>query len=66
MNREFIEGYKYIVDEKRQNIKQKLLGIALIIASVASVLIEGDATAAVLFVPMGLYLLLVKDALEED
>lgn len=41
-------------------LKQKLLGLALVALGILSVFIEYDATFAVLFVPIGLYLMLTK------
>lgn len=42
-------------------IKQKLYGIALIAIGILSVLPDKDATAALLIVPMGIYMVFTKE-----
>lgn len=44
-----------------EKLKQKVSGIVLAIAGILSIIPENDATAAVLFVPLGLYLLMTKE-----
>lgn len=44
-----------------EKLKQKLSGIVLVITGILSILPEMDATAAVLFVPLGLYLTFTKE-----
>jgi hypothetical protein len=41
-------------------LKQRLIGIALIVLGILSVIPERDATAAVMLVPLGLYDLFTK------
>ena len=42
-------------------IKQKLMGLALVaIGIIAPLLLDGDATASVLLLPIGLYLVLMN------
>lgn len=42
-------------------LKQKIIGAVLIIVSVVSaILLDGDITAAILMVPMGIYLIFSK------
>lgn len=47
-------------------IKQKLLGLALIVLSVVTILVSMDATIAVFLIPMGLYTLFTKECLEYE
>ena len=43
-------------------LKQKMMGIALIIISILiPILLDGDATASLLFLPLGLFLLFTKE-----
>ena len=43
-------------------LKQKMMGIALIIISVLiPILLDGDATASLLFLPLGIYVLFTKE-----
>lgn len=43
-------------------LKQKMMGIALIIISVLiPILLDGDATASLLFLPLGIYILFTKE-----
>lgn len=44
-----------------QKLKQKLSGIALVIVGILSILPENDATAALLFIPIGLYATFTKE-----
>ena len=46
---------------KKYFLIQKLLGVLLVLANVAYILVEKDATASVLLVPMGLYAIFTKD-----
>lgn len=54
-----------IKQRKREMLKyyimQKLMGITLILVSLIPISIEKDGTLALLFVPMGLYLIFTKD-----
>ena len=52
-------------EEKRKRffyfLKQKMMGIALIIISILiPILLDGDATASLLFLPLGIYVLFTK------
>ena len=43
-------------------LKQKMIGIALIIISILiPILLDGDATASLLFLPLGIYVLFTKE-----
>ena len=43
-------------------LKQKMMGIALIIISILiPILLDGDATASLLFLPLGIYVLFTKE-----
>ena len=43
-------------------LKQKMIGIALIIISILiPILLDGDATASLLFLPLGIYILFTKE-----
>ena len=42
-------------------IKQKLLGLLLFIIAVIVPFIDGDATASVLLIPLGLYAMFTKE-----
>ena len=42
-------------------IKQKLLGLLLLIIGVIVPFIEGDATASVIFIPSGLYVIFTRE-----
>lgn len=54
-------------DRQKYFLKQKLAGIVmLVLAAVSVILLEGDITAAVVFVPMGLMLLFSKKMIWED
>lgn len=44
-------------------LKQKLMGLALIVISLATLPIENDATAAVMLVPLGIWLIVSKERL---
>lgn len=44
----------------RKKIKQKLLGVVLAAVALASVSIENDATACIMLLPVGLYMILSK------
>ena len=44
-----------------RKLKQKLSGIALVIIGILSILPEKDATAALLLVPIGLYVTFTKE-----
>ena len=46
---------------KKYFLIQKLLGVLLVLANVAYIFVEKDATASVLLVPMGLYAIFTKD-----
>ena len=53
-------------EEKREIfiyfLKQKMMGIALIIISILiPILLDGDATASLLFLPLGIYMLFTKE-----
>lgn len=41
-------------------LKQKLMGLVMVVIGVLSVIPERDATAAVMLVPLGLYVLFTK------
>ena len=47
-------------------IKQKLLGIGLLVLSLVTILVAMDATIAVFLIPMGLYTLFTKECLEYE
>ena len=47
-------------------IKQKLLGIGLLVLSVVTILVSMDATIAVFLIPMGLYTLFTKECWEYE
>ena len=43
-------------------LKQKMIGIALIIISISiPIVCDGDATASLLFLPLGIYVLFTKE-----
>lgn len=42
-------------------LKQKIAGVLLSLASIASVFIDGDATACVFLLPLGLYATFTKE-----
>lgn len=44
-----------------EKLKQKLSGIVLVLLGIISVIPEHDATAAVLIVPLGLYLVFTRE-----
>lgn len=48
-----------------EKLKQKLSGIALIIAGILSVIPDHDATAAAIIVPLGLYLVFTREQVVE-
>lgn len=54
-----------IKKRKREMLKyyimQKLMGVVLILCSIIPILIENDGTVAVLFIPLGLYLIFTKE-----
>ena len=63
---EFEKEYRKQKAKKREVVlyylKQKLSGFALVVASVlCPMLMDGDATASVIFLPLGLFLLLTKE-----
>lgn len=45
---------------KKKMRNQKLIGLLLILVSIVPMAIEHDATAALLFAPLGLYLMVAK------
>ena len=47
-------------------IKQRLLGIGLLVLSVVTILVSMDATISVFLIPMGLYTLFTKECLEYE
>lgn len=51
---------------KRYFIKQKLIGILIIIVSVISVKLTGDGTAALLLLPIGIFTTLTKEMVITD
>ena len=46
---------------KKYFLMQKLLGVLLILANVAYIILEKDGTSSILLVPMGLYAIFTKD-----
>lgn len=51
----------------KQKLKQKLMGLALIIISIlAPIILDGDATISVLLFPLGLYMLITKERMVEE
>ena len=48
------------VNTKLQFIKQKICGAFLCIAGLVPIFLENDGTAALIFIPMGLYTILYK------
>lgn len=48
------------------NIKQKLLGIILIIAMIFTAIITGDGTASFMITPIGIWMLISKENLLSD
>lgn len=65
-----LQEAKRIINAERQakressiyKVKQKLLGVVAIAASIASpLLLDGDATVSVIMFPLGLYLLFTKE-----
>ena len=46
---------------KKYFLMQKLLGVLIILANVAYIILEKDGTASILLVPMGLYAIFTKD-----
>lgn len=53
--------------EKRYFIKQKLMGALLVIFMLLTVVLsDGDLTAAIIFVPIGLYALFTKKMVMVD
>ena len=65
--REKIYYAKQKIEAKRKAktiyfLKQKMMGIALIIISILiPILLDGDATASLLFLPLGIYVLFTKE-----
>ena len=52
---------------KKYFIKQKLIGLALIICGIlAPVVLDGDATVSVLFLPLGSYLIFTRNCVIID
>lgn len=47
-------------------IKQKLIGILLIVLSVISAIVTGDGTASLFLVPVGIYVTLTKEMIIAD
>lgn len=47
-------------------LKQKALGFAMVAVGVATCFIDYDATAAVIFVPLGLWVMFTKEAVIYD
>lgn len=47
-------------------IKQKLIGILLIVLSVTTVTVTGDGTASLFLVPVGIYVTLTKEMIIAD
>ena len=47
-------------------IKQKLIGILLILLSVTTVTVTGDGTASLFLVPVGIYVTLTKEMIIAD
>ena len=66
--RKAAKGFKEVITAVRTDrsiadgIKQKLSGILLVACGVAApILLEGDATASLMFLPLGLFLLFTKE-----
>lgn len=51
---------------KKYFIKQKLIGLAVAIAGLVSVFIDGDATFALFVIPFGLYMVFSRKMLVTD
>lgn len=47
-------------------IKQKLIGILLIVLSVTTIKVTGDGTASLFLVPVGIYVTLTKEMIIAD
>lgn len=47
-------------------LKQKLIGAMLVIASILTVAITKDATASVICLPLGIYIMVIKENIMED
>jgi hypothetical protein len=65
--RKAVKGFKEVITAVRTDrsladgIKQKLSGLSMVACGVAApILLEGDATASLLFIPMGLYLVFTR------
>ena len=65
--RKSAKGFKEVVTSVRTDrsladgIKQKLSGLLMVACGVAApILLEGDATASLLFIPLGLYLVFTR------
>lgn len=63
-----VKGFKEVITAVRTDrsiadgIKQKLSGLLLVACGVAApILLKGDATASLLFIPIGLFLLFTKE-----
>jgi hypothetical protein len=62
------EAREILLEEKRKNkrklkyyIKQKILGfIAIVLGIIAPIMLDGDATISILFLPLGLYLFFTR------
>lgn len=50
------------MNKKKYFIKQKLIGVALILLGLLSMTIEKDATAAIVIIPIGCILIFTKEA----
>lgn len=49
-----------------KKVKQKLLGIMIIVLSIVSCIITRDGTASVILIPIGIYTLLAKEDVMTD
>ena len=52
--------------KKLYYIKQKLIGLLLIVLSVISAIVTGDGTASLFLVPVGIYVTLTKEMIIAD
>lgn len=51
----------------KQKLKQKIMGVGLIIISIlAPIILDGDATLSILLFPLGLYMLITKERMVEE
>lgn len=62
-----VKGFKEVITAVRTDrsledgIKQKLSGLLMVACGVAApILLEGDATASLIFIPLGLYLMITR------